>query len=137
MTPSEGDRAASELSTAEQVASEAALLLGAGMLEGAVSRLYYAAFHAARAALSSRGRSAKTHSGLISQFTSVFGPAPVMGRLFDLRNRADYGEEPFRLGAATPETIFAEAADFLERCRKLVADRIAQGADEPDPPPDR
>jgi hypothetical protein len=53
-------------------------------------------------ALLIRGLSAKTHSGQISVFAQTYGPAPFLGRLFDLRARADH-----ELGETllTPEAI--------------------------------
>ncbi len=52
----------------DEALEEAQLLLRAGDRAGAASRMYYAVFHAARAALILQGRYAKTHSGQITLF---------------------------------------------------------------------
>lgn len=137
MTPGEIEEAQAELRRAQRALAEARLLLDAGSLEGAASRLYYSAFHASRAALHVRGLSARTHSGQIALFTETYGPAPLLGRLLDLRARADY-----ELGGSIgePEAIeqpVAEVEGFLARCTDIVERAAAGGADEPDPPADR
>lgn len=56
------------LSKAEKALRSAKLLEENGELEDAVSRAYYAMFHAARAILFGKGLKAKTHRGTISLF---------------------------------------------------------------------
>jgi len=53
---------------AEKALHSARLLAENGELEDAVSRAYYAMFHAARALLFSKGEKPKTHRGTISLF---------------------------------------------------------------------
>lgn len=136
MTPGQAEEAEAELRRASGALGEARLLLAANTMEGAVSRLYYAVFHAARASLLVRGVSSKTHSGQIRLFTENFGEASILGRLLELRGRADYELGDF---VATRETLEQEVANtesFLERCGRIVAEATARGPDEPDPPPD-
>ncbi len=136
MTPGQIDDATNELRRAQQALREARLLIDADSLEGAVSRLYYAVFHATRAALVVAGRSARTHSGQVSMFTETYGAAPVLGRLLELRARADYG---FGELSATRGTILehvGEAEELVRRCADIVAEAADRGADEPDPPAD-
>ncbi|MGH9001190.1 MAG: HEPN domain-containing protein [Acidimicrobiia bacterium] len=135
MTPGESAYSQEQLAVAERALLEAATLLKSELVEGAVSRLYYAVFHAARAALASRGRTTRTHSGQIKTFNEVFGPAPILGELLKLRSDADYGEGIDK-SVEDLRTPAAEAAAFLARCRELVAEGIGAGPDEPDPPPD-
>jgi uncharacterized protein (UPF0332 family) len=107
-----------------------------GAREDAASRLYYAVFHAARAALTVRGRYAKTHSGQITAFETTFGREPLLRRLFELRGKADYGRDPFTPSIPELEGVAQEAAGVIERCRRLVAEAVAAGPDEPDPAAD-
>lgn len=95
MTPGEAEHAISDVGHADEALREAALLLDAGSTAGAASRLYYAVFHAARAALTVKGASSRTHVGQITLFESTFGAAPILGKLLQLRIAADYGRVRF------------------------------------------
>ena len=72
--------------------------LEGGFVRAAISRAYYAAFHAARAALLTVGESPKSHGGARNRFGYHFirtGRVPkAVGEILDvsetLRNRADY-----------------------------------------------
>lgn len=78
---------------------EAAELLRAGYLYGAVNRLYYACFHAVSALLFAEGQVSSKHSGVRSLFNQHWirtgRLSPEMGQLyrslFDLRQDSDYG----------------------------------------------
>ncbi len=135
MTPGQGEKALDELQRADQALRAARLLLGADAPEDATSRLYYAVFHAARAALTVQGRYARTHSGQITLFSELMGPAPILGRLFTLRGYADYSTERFPAPADLGDVV-EEAAALVHRCRALVDEAREAGPDEPDPPPD-
>lgn len=135
MTPGQAEEARAELGRAERALEEARLLLDVDSVEGAASRLYYAAFHATRAALVVLGRSSKTHSGQISMFTENYGDAPVLGRLLD-RTRADYEFGEFPVTSAGLREHLADAEAFLDRCAEIVSEAVDRGPDEPDPPPD-
>lgn len=136
MTPGEIEYSQEELLSADEALREAKLLLDADAFAGGASRLYYAAFHAARAALGVRGLHAKTHSGQITLFERTFGVAPILGKLFTLRARADYARTKFMTSAEDMREAAAGASGFIERCREIVREAAARGADEPDPPPD-
>lgn len=137
MTPGQSELAAEDQRRSESALAEARLLLDAGAREGASSRLYYAAFHAARAMLTLRGSHAKTHSGLITLYQRVYGPTPLLGRLFDLRGAADYAREPFTTTVGEIHLLVGETAAFVARTRLAVDDAQAADVNEPDPPPDR
>jgi len=85
------DRAHEDLRVAQ-------LLHDVGHAEATISRAYYAAFYAAKAALDRLGQQRETHAGVISAFgrfaVKEGGADPAAGRalrrLFDSRNRADY-----------------------------------------------
>lgn len=136
MTPGEADFAASDLAQADNALREGELLLASGSGAGAVSRLYYAAFHSARAALTVKGLSSKTHRGQIALFEATFGAAPILGRLLQLRISADYGRARFEASANALRSTATEASAFVERCRVITEELRAAGADEADPPPD-
>lgn len=136
MTPGQAEEARGELGRAERALAEARMLLSANSLEGAASRLYYAVFHAARAALLVQGRSSRTHSGQIALFTETYGPAPLLGRLLDLRARADYELGELVVSRETIAELVEEAGVFIARSTEMVTEVADRGADEPDPPPD-
>ena len=56
------------MTQANETLVEADQLLASGAFRGAVKRLYYAAFYAARALLATRNVDAARHTGLISLF---------------------------------------------------------------------
>lgn len=136
MNPGQRLTAASELDNASNALREASLLLGAGFLHGAISRLYYAVFHAGRAALLARDKHAKTHTGQIAQFAATFGNEPLLGELLTQRINADYTTDKFDLTADDVRTRLDAATAFVDRCRGLVDAEIAKGVDDPDPDPD-
>lgn len=136
MSPAERVSACSELRDAANALREAALLLDAGLLHGAISRLYYAVFHAGRAALLTRDKRTRTHSGQIAQFAATFGNEPLLGDLLNQRINADYTTDRFDLSADDVRGRLAGATAFVERCRGIVDAEIAKGVDDPDPEPD-
>lgn len=129
-------RADDELDAAAKALRAADLLLDAGLVLDAISRLYYAVFHAARAALLVHGKHTKTHTGQVTQFIATFGPEPLLGRLLRLRIVADYTAADFDTGGTDVRTLFEQATGFVERCRGIVAAEVARGVNDPDPPPD-
>jgi uncharacterized protein (UPF0332 family) len=100
----------------------------AGDLDGAANRLYYAMFHAARAALLSIGEPVRRrHMTVIAQFGRHFckdGPLPTeIGRAIneaqELRVEGDYG-------AGSPDATevrvyVAKAADFVAAVKGIVS----------------
>lgn len=136
MTPGQRDRAESELVAAAESLREASVLLGLHLYRGTASRLYYAVFHAARAALTIRGLAAKTHAGQLNVFVRTFGPAPEVGRLLQMRLGADYRSDEFEADATQLRDLLGEAEAFVERCRAIVHDADNTGPNEPDPPRD-
>lgn len=88
------------LSRAREAFAEGEQLLAAGGLMGAVNRLYYAAFYAARALLALREVDSSRHSGVISLFQRHFvktrlvsiDKAKAFSRAFEKRQKSDYGD---------------------------------------------
>jgi uncharacterized protein len=95
----------------------------------ALSRTYYAVFHAGRAALQVKGVAAETHSGVRSMFgLYLIKPgeiekefATLLGESFDDRLSADYNVlATFNRAAAREEC--RSARRFLQRIRRFLRD---------------
>ena len=118
--------AAALLAKADRALAAARLALTVDDTETAVSRLYYAAFYAARAALLPLGESAKTHAGVLTRFRARFehtgrlpaGVARTLAYAFSARVRTDYEAfTVFDVGAATD--LQADVAAFVATVRAL------------------
>jgi uncharacterized protein (UPF0332 family) len=117
-----------ELEQAERSLRSGRILLTDGDTDGTINRLYYALYHAARAALADASvEIPKSHAGLISAFGTNFVKtgkiSPSLGKLLNRlehkRLIADYsGDEadPKEL----PELI-AQSQLFLSAVRALIA----------------
>jgi uncharacterized protein (UPF0332 family) len=92
----------------------------------AVSRAYYAMFHAAEAILLTKNMKFQKHSAVISAFNREFVktgalPAPMTKWLqkgFIYRTQGDYGPVPVKTEAA--EAIAESAAEFVETIREAL-----------------
>lgn len=103
------------------------MLLDSAAFSGAVSRAYYAMFHAATAALASRSLEFSKHSAMILGFGSNFAKTGLVEReyhqmllkAFESRELADYDiySKPEREWA---ETAVDQAERFLERMAKFL-----------------
>ncbi len=119
---------------------EAETLLRAGLLEGAVSRAYYAAFHHAEALLASQGLQARSHKGTHHLLREHFVRPGLVPRrvhtalidVFELRRTADYRHGP----VCEEEVARARIADAREVCEAVHAFLDGEGwlrdSDEPD-----
>jgi uncharacterized protein (UPF0332 family) len=116
------------LRKARESLEAARLLKGAGYGNIAVSRSYYAMFHAAEALLLEQGLAFSSHSAVIAAFGKQFARKRVLDpklhrRLIDaqdLRNLADYGIGP-SLTADQVQEVLAWAAEFLAEAERLLA----------------
>ncbi|CAN7488480.1 HEPN domain-containing protein [Bosea sp. LjRoot237] len=118
------------LEKAEQSLRSAELLLGAGDLDGAVNRAYYACYDAARGALEAVAdldtRQVKSHAGLIRLFNLRVvkeGLLPLetgrlIGREEQLRLFADYGDGVHERAEA--ELAVEQARQFVAACISLI-----------------
>jgi uncharacterized protein (UPF0332 family) len=106
--------------------------LDANDLDGAANRLYYAMFHAARAALVSIGEPAQgRHGTIIAQFGLQFcrdGPLPIeLGRAIneaqELRLEGDYGAGTADLTEVT--AYLAKAEQFVVAVKGIVSGTTA------------
>ncbi|PIT98160.1 MAG: HEPN domain-containing protein [Candidatus Andersenbacteria bacterium CG10_big_fil_rev_8_21_14_0_10_54_11] len=125
-------RAPLELRKAREVLAEAAHLQAAGYNEGAISRAYYAVYHAARAVLYQHGTAPITHRGVMSEFsrlvikTSLVEPEyhQILQTARNERLAADY-ETTERENFTTPDlapSVIADAKRFIERMQKVLAE---------------
>ncbi|OGQ26062.1 MAG: hypothetical protein A2138_21050 [Deltaproteobacteria bacterium RBG_16_71_12] len=95
--------AAEELARAREELAAARHLLGLGLGRIALTRAYFACFHAARAALFARDIEPKSHSGAVTLFNLHFvktglasiGCSALLARLQKYREAADYGDAFF------------------------------------------
>jgi uncharacterized protein (UPF0332 family) len=114
------------LENAAACIAEAELLLNASHPGAAVSRAYYAMFHAATAALLHQGIERYSHQGIISAFGQTFAKSgrldPGLHRylkeVFDLRQESDY-QPKVRLIDAKAQEVLGWAREFVAVCRRL------------------
>lgn len=112
---------------AEKALRSAKLLEENGEPEDAVSRAYYAMFHAARAILFSKDVKAKTHRGTISLFGEKIVKEGVLSREFadmlrkalDLRQKSDY-ELYAELNEELVKEVIKNAGKFVEKIKELL-----------------
>lgn len=117
-----------ELARADAALTSARLLTDAGQYADAVSRSYYAMFHAACALLASIGRTARTHDGLRALIAEHFIRPGVLAhehgralsRMAGDRGDADYNvaavfsAQDAREDLAQAERFVAAARDILQ-----------------------
>ena len=109
------------LARAREGLASARVLVAGGHAATAVSTAYYAMLYAARAALSERDRSARTHAGTWAAFREEFvvtgefdpGLARDAQRTQARREASDYAAESFEL---------AEASEIVAVAERFVAD---------------
>ena len=107
--------------------TEARDVLAQGHLSSAASAAYYATLYAARAALSERDLSARTHSGVWSSFGQEFVStgaiesdlARRVRRAQRLRELGDYEAQPPTHHDA--EELVATAGEFVEAVERMLA----------------
>ena len=114
------------LAKADQALKTARRNLDEGDTAAGANRAYYAMHSAMQAALSLRGAAQpRTHTGMIAVFSDLFvkpGLVPItlgraIGRAFELRGMADYGETaPSREDA---EQALRDAEEFVRSLRRL------------------
>lgn len=110
----------------------ASLCLRHGCLADTVSRAYYAAFHAAKAALIHHtGTAPQSHGSVRQQFgRQMVRNGPIeghwgreIGNLYDLRIGADYDPQQ-RYSAVYAREVYRRAARFLERILRYLSSGI-------------
>lgn len=125
------DASADELRTAREELAAAVKLLDAGLARIASTRIYFAAFHAARGLLYSEGLEPRTHEGVHHLFnlhfvkTGRFEPAAsrMLAKLQKFRESAD-DSGSFVTDAAGTGADLDEARAFVLRVEGLVRDAV-------------
>jgi len=118
---------ASELARSDESMRAARLLIDAGLLHDAESRLYYAIYHAALAVLLTEGLEPRSQAGTTSLLGLHFVKAGRMGaedaRLFariqKYRIESDYGRD-FPLTADALREDLAACEGFVGRVRTII-----------------
>lgn len=116
---------------AEKKLEVAGKLFQSGDYEDAVSRAYYAVYHAAQALLLTEGEKAETHKGIVTLFGLFFvktgkfskKTGKYIANLKDVRESGDYEVFSF-VDSETAETAVFEAREFLEET-KLYLQKFA------------
>lgn len=115
------------LQKANQALDDASYLLEDDRVEAAMNRAYYAAFHAARAALLTEGEEPTSHAGILSRFSYHFvrtgriseEVGKVLARAETDRNRADYDAfSVFEIQAA--EDLVSNVSQFTKVVHRVV-----------------
>lgn len=95
--------------------------------EDAVSRAYYAVYHATQALLLSEGERAETHKGVVTLFGLLFvktgkfkkNLGKYLANLKDDRESGDYEVFSY-IDKETAETALAEATEFLKESKEYL-----------------
>jgi uncharacterized protein len=117
-----------ELFGAEKELEAARLLLTRNLYAQATSSAYYAVFHAARAALWSAGKNAKTHRGLAQLFGQEFIKTGEIETVYadiltghrEKRELADYDPVDFNIGKEEVTDIVLDAEKFVQKMKELL-----------------
>lgn len=115
------------LEKAEKKLEVAEKLLKSGDYEDAVSRAYYAVFHAAQALLLTEGEKAETHKGVVTLFGLLFvktgkfkkNLGKYLANLKDDRESGDYEIFSY-IDRETAETALIEARAFISGSREYL-----------------
>ena len=115
------------LARAREALVEADLLISAKRWNGALNRLYYALFYAARALLALKRIDSSRHSGVIALFQEYYvkpGLVPaevarVLPQAFARRQRADYGDFA-EAQEGDVQTLRGDVERFLNSCAEIV-----------------
>ena len=105
-------------------------LLNSGDYDDAVSRAYYAVFHATQALLLTEGERAETHKGIVMLFGLLFvktgkfskNVGKYLANLKDDRESGDYEVFSY-IDNETAETALSEAKQFLREA-SLYLDKL-------------
>lgn len=119
------DAVAEELRVAQEELAAGDQLIAAGLYRIALTRSYFAAFHAARAVLYAQGYDPRTHQGVLTLFNQHLvrpqhfepGAARVLARLQKYREQADYGESFIvdLKGAQEEATVSRQFVEYSEQ----------------------
>ena len=133
MKPEAEALARHRLARARDAFTEGEHLRTRGAFTGAISRFYYAAFHAARSLLATREVDSARHSGVISLFQRHFvksglmepDRAKALPRSFEKRQDAEYGDFA-TVSADEAARTRDEVRAFVEECGRVLERLIAE-----------
>jgi uncharacterized protein (UPF0332 family) len=115
------------LEKAEKKLEVAEKLFNSSDFEDAVSRAYYAVFHAAQALLLTEGEKAETHKGVVTLFGLLFvktgkfnkNLGKYLANLKDDRESGDYEIFSY-IDKETTESAIAEAKEFIKEAKAYL-----------------
>jgi hypothetical protein len=124
-----------EIKVAREVLREAEQNFNHRLYRAAISRAYYAMFHAARAALWSRGVTPKTHRGLIQLFglhivkrgLAQKEYSDMLTHAHDERELADYHALSGDFQPAGVKQLVSHARRFLKKMEALLKSSSSRG----------
>jgi hypothetical protein len=120
------------LEKAEKKLKVAGKLLKSDDYEDAVSRAYYAVFHAAQALLLTEGERAETHKGVVTLFGLLFVKTgkfkkdlgKYLANLKDERESGDYEVFSY-IDRETAETAIEEAREFIRETQAYLKSNLS------------
>lgn len=129
MEPNVREMILGQIAKAEEKLNAARSLMKGGFLDDAISRAYYAIFHAASAILLSEGISVESHSALKDMFGLHFVKTGrinrkygrILSKLKDERETGDY-DIYTSFDKEDAEGAVKEAGEFLAAMKKHLAD---------------
>jgi hypothetical protein len=112
---------------------EAKVLIQTGRLLGAVNRIYYAIFHAAKAVLATEKLDSSKHSGIIALFHEKFVHTgkiekeygKIIDEAFRSRSKSDYIDYT-TFDQETVTRLFKDCETFLERIKSFLEEYIGK-----------
>ena len=112
---------------------EAKVLIQTGRLLGAVNRVYYAIFHAAKAVLATEKLESSKHSGVIALFHKEFVHTgkiekeygEIIDEAFRSRSKSDYIDYT-TFDQETVTSLFKDCEAFLERTKSFIEESIGE-----------
>ncbi len=113
---------------AAECVEDARVLLDNNRLAAAVTRVYYAMFYAATAALLARGIRRSSHHALLAAFGKTFIKTRELDEhlykelraAFERRQQADY-EAILEVDHQAAAQLHKQAIDFVDACRRLTS----------------
>ena len=116
------------ISKSEEVFVAAKVLYDAGQWNSCVNRLYYACFYIASALLMKRGIGAKSHGGVIAQFSdNIVRPSEmtaddyrVYSKLLNWRTKGDYSDL-FDFTEEDVDDVMPKTRVFIDKVKELLA----------------
>ena len=106
---------------------DARVLLDNNRLSASVTRVYYAMFHAATAALLARGVRRSSHHALLAAFGQNFIKTGELDQrfyrelraAFERRQQADY-EATLEIDRHAATQLYKQAIEFVDACRRIT-----------------